>query len=157
MTSLNPHSGLHIFFNWLGSHPNWLPSSVSKIWKKKKKKMLIFIYLSILLCCFFVQIFGILGLKIILACTLYFQLTSKQKYHGLNRAQGFFVMSICDRLWYERFNIFGFLKKSNQNLENAIFRKSLAFQLSVLERLDNFNVSQIGCFGSTWEKNHPVY
>ena len=46
-----------------------------------------------------------------------------------------FVTSICDRFCHATCNIFGFLYLSMEYLKKATFQTSLAFQISVLERL----------------------
>ena len=70
-----------------------------------------------------------------------------------------FVTSYCDRLWHAKCDLIGFLRIVHKYIENATFRTSLAFQMSVLERLEravhgatffmyvqNANLAQFSCF-----------
>ena len=46
-----------------------------------------------------------------------------------------FVTSICDQLWHDARNIIGCLDLSKQYLLNATFGTSIAYHMSVMERL----------------------
>ena len=58
-------------------------------------------------------------------------------------------MSYCDGWLHARFNIFVFLDLSIKDLENVTLQRSLTFQMSLLEMLENVNVSQIHLIGPT--------
>ena len=54
-----------------------------------------------------------------------------------------YVTSYCDGLWHTRCNIFGFCNLCIKYLKNATLQGCLAFQVSVLERLENVNFIQL--------------
>ena len=52
------------------------------------------------------------------------------------------IMLYCDRLWYATCNIFGFLDLSISYVKNTTSWTSLAFQMSMQEKLEKVNLLQ---------------
>ena len=68
-----------------------------------------------------------------------------------------YITSLCLRMWHATYNIFGFLKRFNPNLENAILQRNLAFQMGVLKRLAKINFRKNLRFGPLlfWVEKMP--
>ena len=67
----------------------------------------------------------------------------------------FLVLWIFYGLWHAICNTFGFLNTS-KNLKNATLQRSLAFQMSMLDRLEKVNLNKYLCFGPTLKIGYPV-
>ena len=59
-------------------------------------------------------------------------------------------------LWIATYDFFDFLDLPKKYLANATFGTSLAFQMSVLERLEKLNLAKNHCFWPTLKERHPV-